>query len=120
MYQLKFFQPIPSDYQNDGSRLWMAIQDALDNNHRGPNGTQRILSIVANKFTYSEIQANLKVSFLSIFKIIFVYINNILYKIVLTELFYKTGIYGRNNLCTSFCTKLWARWLPMGKTYYKT
>ncbi|RIB02546.1 hypothetical protein C2G38_2227536 [Gigaspora rosea] len=40
----------------------IAIQDALDNNLRGPNGTQRILSIVANKFTYNEIQANLKVS----------------------------------------------------------
>ncbi|CAG8849797.1 33271_t:CDS:2, partial [Gigaspora margarita] len=60
LYQLKFFHPVPSDYQNDGSKLWIAIQDALDNNLRGPNGTQRILSIVANKFTYNEIQANLK------------------------------------------------------------
>ncbi|RIB00708.1 hypothetical protein C2G38_2233314 [Gigaspora rosea] len=62
LYQLKFLHPIPFDYQNDGSKLWIAIQDALDNNLRGPNGTQRILSIVANKFTYNKIQANLKVS----------------------------------------------------------
>ncbi|CAG8731853.1 45255_t:CDS:2 [Gigaspora margarita] len=40
----------------------IAIQDALDNNLRGPNGTQQILSIVANKFTYNEIQANLKIN----------------------------------------------------------
>jgi len=44
------------------NQFWSAFQEALDNNIRGSDGKRRILSIIADKFSYETIKQNLSVS----------------------------------------------------------
>jgi hypothetical protein len=44
-------------------KFWECFSDALNSNIRGSDGYQRMLSIIAESFTYSQLCNNLKVRF---------------------------------------------------------
>jgi hypothetical protein len=54
-----FLQTTP---ENHTKQFWNAFQDALDSNIRGIDGKRRILSIIADIFSYETIKQNLSVS----------------------------------------------------------
>ena len=45
----------------DLKKLWGCFSDSLNSNIRGHDGYQRILSIIAESFTYSQLNTNLNV-----------------------------------------------------------
>jgi hypothetical protein len=47
----------------ESKKFWKSFKDALDLNIRGHDGQQRILSIIAGSFTYSQLHDNLNVGF---------------------------------------------------------
>jgi len=49
--------------KNELKKFWKSFKDALDSNIRGYDGQQRILSIIAEVFTYSQLHDNLNVGF---------------------------------------------------------
>ncbi|GES73513.1 hypothetical protein GLOIN_2v1880126 [Rhizophagus clarus] len=55
---LGFLHPAPSD---QAEILWNCIQESLNANKRGQDGKRRILSIVADQFSYCEIKKNLNI-----------------------------------------------------------
>ncbi|RIA91555.1 hypothetical protein C1645_821868 [Glomus cerebriforme] len=57
--QKNFLQTTP---ENHTKQFWNAFQDALDSNIRGIDSKRRILSIIANKFSYETIKHNLSIS----------------------------------------------------------
>jgi hypothetical protein len=59
LYNCGFLQTTP---ENHTKQFWNAFQDALDSNIRGIDGKRRILSIIADKFSYETIKHNLSVS----------------------------------------------------------
>jgi hypothetical protein len=59
LYNYGFLQ---TTFENHTRQFWNAFQDALDNNLRGIDGKRRILSIIADKFSYETIKQNLSVS----------------------------------------------------------
>ena len=61
LYDLGFLHPIPNKY-NQTETLWNCIQESLNVNKKGQDGKRRILSIVADQFSYDEIKNNLNVS----------------------------------------------------------
>ena len=63
LYDCGFLQTTPENYTK---QFWNAFQDALDSNIRGIDGKRRILSIIADKFSYETIKQNLLVSINSI------------------------------------------------------
>lgn len=44
-------------------KFWECFSDALNSNIRGSDGHQRILSIIAESFTYLQLNNNLKARF---------------------------------------------------------
>ena len=61
LYDLGFLHPIPNEcYQIE--TFWNCIQESLNVNKKGQDGKRRILSIVADQFSYDEIKNNLNVS----------------------------------------------------------
>ena len=61
LYDLGFLHPIPNEC-NQSETLWNCIQESLNINKKGQDGKRRILSIVADQFSYDEIKNNLNVS----------------------------------------------------------
>ncbi|CAG8772631.1 16112_t:CDS:1, partial [Rhizophagus irregularis] len=53
LYNCGFFQPTP---KNHTKQFWNAYQDALDSNICGIDGKRRILSIIADTFSYETIK----------------------------------------------------------------
>lgn len=47
--------------KSESKKFWKSFKDALDLNIRGYDGQQRILSIIAESFTYSQLHNNLNV-----------------------------------------------------------
>ncbi|CAG8807315.1 12395_t:CDS:1, partial [Gigaspora rosea] len=45
---------------NFGSIFWSSFRNALMSNKRGPNGKTRILSIIADRFKYAQLQKKLQ------------------------------------------------------------
>ena len=62
LYQKGFLTGIPKNMPNATHTFWMYFEQALASNKKGPNGKRRILSIIANEFTYEELKQNLNVS----------------------------------------------------------
>ena len=62
LYDLGFLHPIPAKFRNHTEVFWDSIQKSLDANKKGPSGKKRILSIIADEFSYDEIKKNLNVS----------------------------------------------------------
>lgn len=52
-----------SQYYNESEIFWKSLQKALEVNKRGIDGKIRILSIIAEDFTYKKLKENLNVSF---------------------------------------------------------
>ena len=46
---------------NAAEEFWKSFEHSLSINKRGANGKQRILSVIADKFPYKELQTNLHV-----------------------------------------------------------
>src|SRR4051812_31264447 len=43
-----------NELDSDANIFWKSFENAMNSNKRGPDGQLRILSIIAEKFTYSE------------------------------------------------------------------
>jgi len=54
--------PFPGHYCNDGDTFWNCFYQALEANKRGYDGKRRILSIIAENFSYDVLMKRLKVS----------------------------------------------------------
>ncbi|RHZ65038.1 hypothetical protein Glove_319g71 [Diversispora epigaea] len=61
LYNLGFLNPYPSNIQNPVKIFWESFKKCLAINKKGSNGIRRILSIIANKFSYEELQNKLGV-----------------------------------------------------------
>lgn len=62
LYTSGFLHPFPGQYRNDGDIFWNCFHQALEANKKGHDGKRRILSIIAEKFSYSVLMEKLKVS----------------------------------------------------------
>ena len=70
MYFQGFLSPIPihndkkdpTDGESVSRKFWGCFEEALHKNKKGQDGCIRILSIIANKFTYAELEEKLGVS----------------------------------------------------------
>ncbi|RIA82600.1 hypothetical protein C1645_862350 [Glomus cerebriforme] len=62
LYQNGFLQTIPKNTSNATEEFWESFEHSLSLNKRGADGKQRILSIIADKFPYKELEKNLHVS----------------------------------------------------------
>ena len=51
---------LPSN-QNPENKFWSSFSSSLNANPKGANGKQRVLSIIAEKFSYNEFNDKLKV-----------------------------------------------------------
>lgn len=61
LYEKNFLNPNSSDVSDVSNEFWYCFQRSLDENKRGYDGKRRILSIIADQFTYDELQKNLNV-----------------------------------------------------------
>ena len=61
LYEKNFLKPNPSDVSEMSNEFWYCFQRSLDENKRGYDGKNRILSMIADRFTYDELQKNLNV-----------------------------------------------------------
>jgi len=61
LYQNGFLRTIPNSVFNATEEFWKSFEHSLSLNKRGANGKQRILSIIADKFPYKELQTKLHV-----------------------------------------------------------
>lgn len=52
------------ELQNKVDKFWDSFNISIQMNNRGLDNKQRILSVIADKFTYYELQDNLKVIFI--------------------------------------------------------
>jgi len=60
---MKFLvKDISTPIKNSTSTFWQCFNRALENNKKNQDGKRRVLSIIANDFTYKELQENLGVS----------------------------------------------------------
>jgi len=59
LYSQGFLVPSPYDTSN---QLWECFKNAFYKNKKGQDGRIRILSIVANEYTHSELEERLGVS----------------------------------------------------------
>ncbi|RHZ89316.1 hypothetical protein Glove_16g30 [Diversispora epigaea] len=62
LYNSGFLNPYPSNIRNPVKIFWESFKDSLVINKKGSNGIRRILSIIAHKFGYEELQDKLGVS----------------------------------------------------------
>ena len=58
LYQMGFLVDIPSNFTET---FWSCFRQALRDNKKTRDGKRRILSIIANDFTYEELENNLGV-----------------------------------------------------------
>jgi hypothetical protein len=61
LYKLGFLQTNPQHISNKTLIFWNCFRYALAVNKKTPNGKRRILSIIADDFTYVELESELKV-----------------------------------------------------------
>jgi hypothetical protein len=61
LYENKFLALNPSDASGSSNEFWYCFQRSLNENKRGPHGKIRTLSIIADRFTYNELETNLNV-----------------------------------------------------------
>jgi len=61
LYKLGFLNSNPLHVKSTSETFWTCFQRSLDENKRGPDGKQRILSIIAEDFSYLEMQEKLEV-----------------------------------------------------------
>src|SRR3954454_14725487 len=62
LYISGFLHPFPGQYCSDGDIFWNCFHQALEANKKGYDGKRRILSIIAEKFSYNVLMEKLKVS----------------------------------------------------------
>ena len=62
LYESGFLKPNPKQYCSDGDIFWDSFQQSLQANEKGYNGKRRILSIIAEKFSYRILMNKLNVS----------------------------------------------------------
>ncbi|CAG8841167.1 6435_t:CDS:2, partial [Racocetra persica] len=60
-YEMGFLTSIPVHMPNTTRTFWNSFSRALDNNKKTSDGKRRILSIIAEDFTYDELETNLGV-----------------------------------------------------------
>ena len=58
----RFLHPFPGQYCNDGETFWKCFHQALEANKKGHDGKRRILSIIAEYFSYGVLMEKLKVN----------------------------------------------------------
>ena len=61
LYKTGFLQPNAKYIQSATSIFWNCFKRALMNNKKTSNGKRRILSIIADDFTYDELESQLVV-----------------------------------------------------------
>lgn len=61
LYERGFLTSIPKNMPNTTEIFWKCFEHALACNKKNPDGKRRILSIIANEFTYKELEENLNV-----------------------------------------------------------
>jgi hypothetical protein len=61
LYRSGFLNAYPT--HNENEVFWNCFKKSLDDNKRGPDGKQRILSIIAQDFSYERLQKKLEVRF---------------------------------------------------------
>ncbi|RHZ88383.1 hypothetical protein Glove_23g119 [Diversispora epigaea] len=66
--QMGFLVSTPIHMPNSTRTFWNCFKRALDNNKKNCDGKRRILSIIADKFTYVELRSNLNVGDHTIFE----------------------------------------------------
>ncbi|RHZ76216.1 hypothetical protein Glove_200g7 [Diversispora epigaea] len=66
--QMGFLVSTPIHMPNSTRIFWNCFKTALDNNKKNCDGKRRILSIIADKFTYAELKSNLNVGNHTIFE----------------------------------------------------
>ena len=54
--------PIFTSIKNSTTTIWQCFNHALEDNKKNRDGKRRVLSIIADDFTYKELQENLGVS----------------------------------------------------------
>ncbi|CAG8718207.1 5370_t:CDS:2 [Dentiscutata erythropus] len=62
LYTLGFLNPIPKHFKNNTKTFWQCFKNSLEVNLCGDNGKCRILSVIANVFSYEKINENFKIS----------------------------------------------------------
>ena len=83
LYKQNFMNSIPTNFKNTTKTFWNCFYEALNNNIRGLDDKTRILSIIANHFSYEVIKNHLNVNFYFIFIIKINNFNNFDIKIYL-------------------------------------
>src|SRR5688572_19713734 len=63
LYENQFLNSNPSDASSSSNEFWYCFQHSIDENKHGNDGKRCILSIIADQFTYNELQRNLNVCF---------------------------------------------------------
>ena len=56
-----FLVSIPTHIKNTTTTFWSCFRQALNDNVKNQDGKRRVLSIIANDFTYRELTTNLNV-----------------------------------------------------------
>ncbi|CAJ0637311.1 11155_t:CDS:2 [Entrophospora sp. SA101] len=62
LYENGFLNLYPDQQQDSIPKFWKCFKESLKNNNKGSNGIQCILSIIAQGFSYKELQDMLNVS----------------------------------------------------------
>ena len=61
LYKMGFLVSTPVYMPNSTKKFWECFGRAISENKKNHDGKRRILSIVADQFTYSQLEKNLKV-----------------------------------------------------------
>jgi len=61
LYENGFLSSGFSDASDSSNEFWYCFQCSINENKRGLDGKRRILSIIADRFTYNELETNLNV-----------------------------------------------------------
>jgi hypothetical protein len=61
LYKMGFLVSAPIHISNKADIFWSCFNQALKDNKKNQDGKWRTLSIIANDFTYQELQTNLNV-----------------------------------------------------------
>ena len=64
LYKMGFLVSTPIHMPNSTKKFWQCFDRAISENKKNHDGKRRILSIIADQFTYSQLEKNLKVSVL--------------------------------------------------------